>query len=57
MLLTTSQKRINLNKNMRLLTLNNDKLTIVSSDKFLGIYIDNNLTRTNHTDAVAKKCF
>ena len=58
MLLTTPQKRILLNKYMLLLTLNNEKLTVVSSDKILGIHIDNNLTWTNHTyygNAVAKK--
>ena len=55
MLLTTPQKRIHLNKDMLLLTLNNEKLTVVSSDKILGIHIDNNLTWTDHTNAVAKK--
>ena len=28
---------------------------MVASDKVLGVLIDNNLTWTNHTDAVAKK--
>ena len=55
MLLTTPQKRIHLNKDMLLLTLNNEKLTVVSSDKILGIHVDNNLTWTDHTNAVAKK--
>ena len=55
MLLTTPQKRIHLNKDMLLLTLNNEKLTVVSSDKILEIHIDNNLTWTDHTNAVAKK--
>ena len=34
MLLTTPQKRIHLNKDMLLLTLNNEKLTVVSSENF-----------------------
>ena len=55
MLLTTPQKRIHLNKDMLQLTLNNEKLTVVSSDKILGIHVDNNLTWTDHTNAVAKK--
>ena len=55
MLLTTPQKRIHLNKNMLLLTLNNEELKVVSSDKILGIHIDNNLTWTDHTNAVSKK--
>ena len=43
MLLTTPQKRIHLNENTLKLTLNNEILTVVTSDKILGIHIDNNI--------------
>ena len=55
MLLTTPQKRIHLNENTLKLTLNNEILTVVTSDKILGVHIDNNLTWTDHINAVAKK--
>ena len=55
MLITTPQKRIHLNNNNLQLTYNNEELSVVASDKILGVLIDNNLTWTNHIDAVAKK--
>ena len=55
MLLTTPQKRIHLNENTLKLTLNNEILTVVTSDKILGVHIDNNSTWTDHINAVAKK--
>ena len=55
MLFTTPQKHIHLNENTLKLTLNNEILTVVTSDKILGIHIDNNLTWADHTNAVAKK--
>ena len=55
MRLTTPQKRIHLNENTLKLTLNNEILTVVTSDKILGVHIDNNLTWTDHINAVAKK--
>ena len=55
MLITTPQKRIHLNNNNLQLTYNNEELSVVASDKILGVLIDNNLTWTNHIDVVAKK--
>ena len=55
MLITTPQKRTHLNNNNLQLTYNNKELSVVGSDKILGVLIDNNLTWTNHIDAVAKK--
>ena len=37
------------------MTYNNKELSVVGSDKILRVLIDNNLTWTNHIDAVAKK--
>ena len=36
---------------------NNEELSVVASGKILGVLIDNNLTQTNHTDAVQRKLF
>ena len=54
-LITTPQKQIHLNNNNLQLTYNNEELSVVASDKILGVLIDNNLTWTNHIDAVVKK--
>lgn len=55
MVITTNQKRAHLNKGILQLTYNNDTLTMIESDKILGVHVDNNLTWTNHIDAIAKK--
>ena len=55
MLITTPQKRIHLNNNNLQLTYNNEELPVVANDKILGVLIDNNLTWTNHIDALTKK--
>ena len=55
MLIIIPQKRIHLNNNNLQLTYNNEELSVIASDKILGVLIDNNLTWTNHIDAVAKK--
>ena len=55
MLITTPQRRVNLNNYNFHLTYTNEALSVVICEKILGVFIDNNLTWTNHTDAVAKK--
>ena len=55
MLITTPQRRVNLNNYNFHLTYTNEALSVVTCEKILGVFIDNNLTWTNHTDAVAKK--
>ena len=54
-LITTPQRRVNLNNYNFHLTYTNEALSVVTCEKILGVFIDNNLTWTNHTDAVAKK--
>ena len=55
MLITTPQRRFYLNNYNPQLTYNNEPLSVVACEKILGVFIDNNLTWANHTDAVAKK--
>lgn len=55
MLITTPQRRVNLNNYNFQLTYNNEALSVVPCEKILGVFIDNNLSWTNHTEAVAKK--
>ena len=55
MLITTPQKRVYLNNYVLQLKYNNEALSVVACEKILGVLIDNNLTWTNHIDAVAKK--
>ena len=55
MLITTSQKRLHLHNSILNLTFNNDSLKNIDNDKVLGIYIDNNLTWSIHTQFIAKK--
>ena len=57
MLITTPQKRVYLNKYNLQLTYNNEALSVVPCENILGVFIDNNLTWTNHTDVVVKKLF
>ena len=55
MLITTSQKRLHLHNSIMNLTFNNDSLKNIDNDKDLGVYIDNNLTWSIHTQFIAKK--
>ena len=55
MLITTSQKRLHLHNSILNLTFNNDSLKNIDNDKVLGIFLDNNLTWSIHTQFIAKK--
>ena len=55
MLITTSQKRLHLHNSILNLPFNNDSLKNIDNDKVLGVYIDNNLTWSFHTEFIAKK--
>ena len=55
MLITTHQRRSHLNEDILQLTYKGDPLTLVGNEKILGISVDNNLTWTNHSDAIVKK--
>ena len=48
MLITSRQKRINLNNAVLNLQYNDIDITITTCDKILGIHVDNNLTWNNH---------
>ena len=52
MLITTHQRRSHLNEDILQLTYKDDPLTLVGDEKILGIFVDNNLTWTNHIDAI-----
>ena len=53
MLITTSQKRLQLRNDNLLLTYNNDALNSVENEKVLGVRIDNNLTWSIHINFIA----
>ncbi len=55
MLITTYQKRTILNSTSLNLTFNNDPLNMIAKDKILGVFVDDNLTWTNHLDHICKK--
>ena len=55
MLITTSQKRLQLHDYVLNLTYNSDILKNVNNDKVLGVLIDNNLTWSIHMQSIAKK--
>ena len=48
MFLTTNQKRQRLNRQNLDLNIQNESLNMISSDTLLGVFVDNNLTRTVH---------
>ena len=54
MLITTHQKRT-LNVTEMNLNLNGENLSMISKDKVLGTFIDNNLTWKNHIDHICRK--
>ena len=55
MVVTTNQKRQRLNNDHLDLNFNNESLNIISNDKILGIFVDNNLTWSDHIMHLAKK--
>ena len=55
MLVTTKQKRQGLNTDNLDLNFNNESLNMISNDKILGVYVDNNLTWTDHIKHLTKK--
>ena len=55
MLITTKQKRIHINIEELSLKYDNERLNVISGDKILGVYVDNNLTFSGHIDNIAKK--
>ena len=55
MIITKPQKQVYLNNYNLQLTYNNEALSVVLCEKIVGVFIDNNLTWKNHTDAVVKK--
>ena len=55
MLITSRQKRMNLNNAVLNLQYNDIDITITTCDKILGIHVDNNLTWNNHFNFLSKK--
>ena len=55
MLVTTSQKRQKLNNDILNLKYNDDSLQTISSDKILGVFLDNNLMWSEHIKHLSKK--
>ena len=55
MLITTKQRRIHLNIEELSLNYNDEQLNVISGDKILGVYVDNNLAFSGHIDNTAKK--
>ena len=55
MLVTTNQKRQRLNKENLDLNFQNEPLNTISNDKILGVFVDNNLTWTDHIKHLTKK--
>ena len=55
MLITTKQRRIHLNIEELSLNYNDEQLNIISGDKILDVYVDNNLAFSGHIDNTAKK--
>ena len=55
MLVTTNQKRTRLNNDKFDLKFNNENLNMISNDKILGVFVDNNLTWSDHIKHLTKK--
>ena len=55
MFITTQKKRLHIDENILMLSFDDIDLQITTGDKNLGVYIDENLRRTNHYQAVCKK--
>ena len=55
LLVTTNQKRQRLHNENLNLKFNRESLNMISNDKILGIYVDNNLTWSDHTKHLSRK--
>ena len=55
MLITTYQKRQRLSREELVLKFNTDSLSMITTDKILGVYINNNLTWSDHIKHLTKK--
>ena len=55
MLITTKQKRNGLNKDGIELQYNDDPLQSIANDKILGVFVDNNLSWSEHVKHISKK--
>ena len=55
MLITTKQKRNGLNKDGIELKYNDDPLQTIANDKILGVFVDNNLSWSEHVKHISKK--
>ena len=55
MLVTTNQKRQRLSNDNLDLKFNNETLNMISNDKILGVFVDNNLTWSDHIKYLTKK--
>ena len=57
MLITTRQKRITLDVSLLSLSYNEIDLQLITGDKILGVYIDENFQWDNHFKYICKKSF
>ena len=55
MLITTNQKRHGINRDGRNLNYNDDPLQTITNKKILGVFVDNNLTWSEHIKHISKK--
>ena len=55
LLVTTTQKRQRLRNENVDLKFNNESLTMISKDTILGVYVDNNLTWSEHIKHLSRK--
>lgn len=55
MLVATNQKRQRLHSDSLNLNFNNEPLNMITEDKILGVYVDNNLTWSEHTKYLTRK--
>ena len=55
MLVTTNQKRQRLDKEILHLKFNEESLSMISNDKILGVFVDQNLTWSDHIRHLSKK--
>ena len=55
MLVTTNQERQRLNNDNLYLNFNNEPLTMITNEKILGVYVDNNLTWSEHIKCLTRK--
>ena len=54
MVVTTNKKRQRLSNDQLDLNFNNESLNIISNDKILGVFVDNNLTWSDHIKHLTK---